>query len=326
MIKFKNYWCENNLTTIRNKLDYKLLYIANKASLNYVKEYLSYFGEHTVDKKIKEYIDNGYLKIATNDDKLSFLTIADLKKILKANSLKVSGKKSELIDRIKNNIPNNKYQCYLPIEGYIMRTDRGDEKYHELLEAKDVVLYDTFEKIAGFIYKSDYHSAEKLSEKFYRSNHFKYKSIDWNGRIHVIYPPKFEKQFISEYGKPIYSAIVANDYLGGTVNIEIINAYIKKYENRELNNQTWHTLRAYHGNLRELYLLSKENIKYYSISASNDDQTCIHCKGMDEKKFRVSDAIRGVNFPPFCECCRCTILPVIPNPTHNKYFSYMHKK
>ena len=93
-----------------------------------------------------------------------------------------------------------------------------------------------------------------------------------------------------------------------------------------MNNQTWHTLRAYHGNLRELYLLSKENIKYYSISASHDDQTCIHCKGMDGKKFRVSDAIKGVNFPPFCKYCRCVILPVIPNPTHNKYFSYMRKK
>lgn len=76
------------------------------------------------------------MKIATNDDKLSFLTIADLKKILKANSLKVSGKKSELIDRIKNNIPNNKYQCYLPIEGYIMRTDRGTKNTTNSLKQK----------------------------------------------------------------------------------------------------------------------------------------------------------------------------------------------
>lgn len=324
MISTKNYWCENELTTIRNRLEYKLLYIANKTTLQDVKEYLSYFEKNRVDRKIKEYIDNGYLKIATNIDKLSFLTVDELKNILKVNSLKISGKKEELIDRIKSNVQENQYIAYLPIGEYITRTDRGNIRYTELLNAKDVVFYETFEKIAEFICKSDYHSAERLSKNFYKANHFKSKDVDLGFQLHNAYLPELKKRFTNEYDKHTYSAVVANDFLGGTIDINIINNYIKKYKNVEFNNQTWHNIQAYYYNLRNLYLYKKENVKYYSISTAHDNKTCKYCNDMNRKVFKIHDAVKGVNFPPFCQYCRCTILPVDTKSNKINYVGISH--
>ena len=290
MTTAKDYWCENELTTIRNRLDYKLLYIANKASLDYVKEYLSYFGESRVNQKIKEYIDNGCLKIATNKDKLSILPVTDLKEILKVNSLKVSGKKAELIDRIKDSIPEEKYKIYLPCEKYIVRTDKGEMKYKEFINSENIILYDIFEKVATFILKSDYRSAEILSQRFYQSNHFKYRGINQSINVGIVLPNGLKEQLIDEYGQEIYAALVANDYIGATVDINIINLFLKNCDiDTEFTKQTWSETIAYYCNLRYLFNYKNSKIKSYTISTANDDKTCSKCKSMNGKKFRISE-------------------------------------
>lgn len=50
-------------------------------------------------------------------------------------------------------------------------------------------------------------------------------------------------------------------------------------------------------------------IAKYTISTCGDSRVCEKCKKMDGKSFSVAKAVVGKNLPPFCDCCRCVILP-----------------
>ena len=81
---------------------------------DYVKENLS---------RVEELMGAGYLKIAPPEETLNFLTIPQLKEILRSNNQKVSGSKNELIERILSNIAVEKYSTYLP--KIYMATEKG---------------------------------------------------------------------------------------------------------------------------------------------------------------------------------------------------------
>lgn len=81
-----------------------LLYWCNGKTLKV--NYPQYFKErYTINpaKMHKELIDEGLLEPASTEDKFNNLKISELKDILRANSLKLSGKKQDLIDRLIEN-------------------------------------------------------------------------------------------------------------------------------------------------------------------------------------------------------------------------------
>lgn len=54
---------------------------------------------------------------------------------------------------------------------------------------------------------------------------------------------------------------------------------------------------------------SDDSIYAYVISAMGDECVCDICKKHDGKKYAIKDAVMHVNFPPFCDKCRCVALP-----------------
>jgi len=54
---------------------------------------------------------------------------------------------------------------------------------------------------------------------------------------------------------------------------------------------------------------SNDSIYAYVISTSGDEQVCNVCNKHDGKKYGIKDAVANVNFPPFCDNCRCVALP-----------------
>lgn len=66
----------------------------------------------------------GYLRIPSEYERIENLTVVELKDILKQNSMKVSGKKSELIQRISENLSEKELEKVLKGKIYIL-TDKG---------------------------------------------------------------------------------------------------------------------------------------------------------------------------------------------------------
>ena len=120
------------------------------------------------------------------------------------------------------------------------------------------------------------------------------------------------------------------------------NDLLKKYNNlvwahkNHSSDGTISVANALGNSIQELqetlaYIQSKENLsnqmlselkkfdaKSYEILGSLDKITCPYCGKMDGKIFQTSRINSGVNFPPFHDGCRCTVVPHIsdlPNPT-----------
>jgi SPP1 gp7 family putative phage head morphogenesis protein len=51
-------------------------------------------------------------------------------------------------------------------------------------------------------------------------------------------------------------------------------------------------------------------VKKYKVDTTGDARVCSACKAHDGKEYAVKAAVPGKNAPPFCDKCRCVILPV----------------
>lgn len=65
--------------------------------------------------------------------------------------------------------------------------------------------------------------------------------------------------------------------------------------------------------ITEIEELKKLSVKWtYTIRTMGDRGVCEHCGALEGKTFNLTDAIPGINYPPFkdckCEFCRCLAL------------------
>lgn len=160
---------------------------------------------------ITNLIENGYVKIAPATEDLSFLTVEQLKAVLKRLRLPSSGKKQDLIARISNQ--------------------------------------------SGV--------SNALKELNLDNKHFILTEIG--------------KQAVESVQKPVEKTIKHN------------NLY--KAENDQLKQ------------------LENLGVEKYQIIGTLDTHTCSKCGKMDGKVFDLKKYEIGVTAPPFCEDCRCTIMP-----------------
>ena len=63
---------------------------------------------------------------------------------------------------------------------------------------------------------------------------------------------------------------------------------------------------SYFMNMAELRAYEELGIEQYKYLATLDERTCESCSPLDNKIFKVSEAVGGVNYPPMHPHCRCT--------------------
>lgn len=76
---------------------------------------------------INKLLEENYLRISDTKESIAYLTIPDLKEILRVKKLKLSGRKSELLDRIFENFSDDELEIYVKDRRYIL-TDLGTEE------------------------------------------------------------------------------------------------------------------------------------------------------------------------------------------------------
>ena len=75
---------------------------------------------------IQDYIDNSYMELTSDEDSLKYLTIQQLKDILKQSNKKVTGNKNHLIERIITHISKIEYKDFINVRGYCL-TNKGEK-------------------------------------------------------------------------------------------------------------------------------------------------------------------------------------------------------
>ncbi len=102
---------------------------------NFQQFWIYQYGVLDVPKLLNDLQNRGYLELGSIELTLQNETIASLKAVLAENSLKVSGKKTDLISRLSDNLPNEKLWRYFPKRYYVL-TEKGQ---HELSQNEYVV-------------------------------------------------------------------------------------------------------------------------------------------------------------------------------------------
>ncbi|GHU94439.1 hypothetical protein FACS1894208_05510 [Clostridia bacterium] len=62
---------------------------------------------------------------------------------------------------------------------------------------------------------------------------------------------------------------------------------------------------------RSLADFKTAGVKEYTIRACGDGRVCDACKKQNNMKYKTRDAVIGKTAPPFCEECRCVMLPIM---------------
>lgn len=301
---------EQDTNTVYDNLLYEILKRLNKVDISHFEEIYPYFNDYHVKDIINDFWEKGYITKMSTTEKLNILTIPELKKILKINSLKVSGKKQELIDRILAEINERELLRYLPSGTFVSYTDAGQKFYNCLLAKKETEYNNLIIQSVNMISNGEYSSAYSLICKYESKQFFKRGlGIDWNNS-------KLSKENISAFDE-LKKYLDGYEYaLSITFNMLGIS-YVKARNKTEWftnysNTETKYTKVLYGmkliPQLRSISSYRNTGTKYYQILGCNDNESCELCKTLNRQKFLVRRAKPGINLPPFCEKCRCAII------------------
>lgn len=282
--------------------------------------------EYNLDFKyvISKLINNGYL-IVTSTPNLNKLKVDELKDILRKYSLKVSGKKADLIKRIEENITEEQLSQYFESYGelYYKSTQTGKQliKSTPSSVTKDIEFED---ECIQLIEQRDLNGAYKLVCKRESMKSLKRGiGIDWDQKL----KQGIQQNTLYVYQKLIDTVIpeIPSTALKAAINAYIFCDMLGKYPstklfNRLTNNQYRNEASDYLDcveyeflNLKAEYEIIdlKRNYpnKRYEILLAEDGNDCETCLKFKNKKLSISKAQVGVNFPPFHQGCRCTAIP-----------------
>ena len=129
-------------------------------------------------------LGNGYLTISSAADNLEYLTLPELKDILRKNSLPVSGKKGDLIQRIIQNIPKDVLSAHLGNHNaHYTLTEKGQSVVSNIHNSitKDIEFEDA---CLSAIREMDFNKAFQLVCKFEIEKTFaRGIGVDWKKRL-----------------------------------------------------------------------------------------------------------------------------------------------
>lgn len=309
-----------------SSIELSFLKYINGRKLNKIDELPIYWSlQYNIDYKytISKFFNMNLLTISNSIDILSTLKMTELKEILEINNFPSSArKKSVLIERIIENIEITKLDELLKNKDkYFILTGEGSKIVGTVKDSitKDIEFED---KCLSFLENGDIKSAYKLVCEFkIRTNNNAF--IDWNYELkkglnsskfncynnilnlNFYHDKNIEKTFKLSYilsdmlGISNYSNLVKrlnNDNIDKLVLKDLISKI--DYESCKIKSNC---------EIRE----TNDNYDvtgYYQILSVLDLSTCDICGSLDGKIFKNKDATVGINYPPFHQGCRCTVV------------------
>ncbi len=259
-------------------------------------------------------LSNGYLAISSAAQSPEYLTIPELKAILKEHNLPVSGKKSVLIARIRDNIPPDAFSSRI-----------GQHKAHYVLTEKGEALASgapasitkdpAFEDAClALIHEGKFQAAyKKIAAREAGKTFPRGLRVDWGkyAQQDAAEPAGLYDSGIADdvsgIEKTYRECLILADMLGVSHPAPLIKRVCGSFD-MDLFLQARYELQKIKS-LCDLDTYRNLDTQYYEILTAGDKEACPRCRKMNGKKYPVSEAEVGVNFPPFCKKCRCTTAP-----------------
>ena len=121
-------------------------------------------------KIIGKLLEENYIRVSDTKESIAYLTIPDLKEILRTKKLKLTGRKSELLDRIFENFSDDELKGYVKNRRYIL-TELGTEelKNNPPEGYYDVPKVDT-ETLIKNIIQEDVPNTVNINKKWYQKS------------------------------------------------------------------------------------------------------------------------------------------------------------
>lgn len=126
------------------------------------------YGIKDVDTILKSLLQKGFICVGSVQETLGKKTVVELKKILENNALKTTGKKTELIQRIVESIPESDLEALFPIRPYV-RTEKGNKELAD-------------EEYVSYIHRNSVEDLDiwSLNRLLYGSSvHIPYRDVIW---------------------------------------------------------------------------------------------------------------------------------------------------
>jgi SPP1 gp7 family putative phage head morphogenesis protein len=282
--------------------------------------------EYNINYKevIPQFICQGLLEICDSRD-LSSLKVVELKDILLTKNLPRSGKKNELIQRIRENFsPDELTQYFKDNEKYYRLTPKGKEAIKNIKPSATMNL-ELEDKCYKLILAGKFNEAYKKIAKYESQKPIQRGlGIDWrkaaiNG-LHKLNAINYIDHLnltqdlpvsLLKHQKQINAAVILGDMLG--VSYDKICKMFLRITNIDVDKEVLfmciHTNYNYLSSKKDLLSYLEDGVEKYQILTADDSHTCPKCARMHDKIFKVREAEYGISFPPFCDKCRCTTVP-----------------
>ena len=285
-----------------------LQYMNGKTVINpYVAGYWSFEYGINYNNCMSKLVYNGYLRKSSCKETIKSMTIPELKVMLKKLNLKQSGRKQELLDRLSPLITEELAANYIPPERITFSLTEKGEQILEGVKPSATKDLEFEDKCLELIHNKRFSDAylvvygRELNKPFPSVIDIDYKKPLEDSRLQA-----YEYLYSMSENTKLIEAIIFCDMIrvsqkGAVPLLDRLN--LSEYTNqfRYLN----HSQQS----IRDILSLKESNYQKFEILVCDD--ACPTCRKMRNKKFKVSEAKLGVNLPPFCDNCRCTILPVI---------------
>lgn len=268
-------------------------------------------------KAIRKFIEGGMLERAGLNELLDFkFKIADLKKMLKERHLKVSGRKSELIERLVANNAEGMIERTKDV-GLFRCTAGGAELAGKYLTQEKEKREEAENGVLSLLKKCEFSKAVRIVIEFERSQVFsRGLGIDWDTHsgesdiqaLRAIFgeKPGILKD-IDEGRLEILRLGAAMMQLWGTNSAKPWLPEDFETESHLDVHAAARMLVFHASHLRNMGQYEKAGVKTVEVLGAGDDNTCPACREISGKKYKLAKVPELPN--PSCTCeigCRCT--------------------
>ena len=267
-----------------------------------------------VDLFIKNVIGSNLLRISTPKDDLISLKVKELKVLLDKKSLDTKGKKDNLIERVADNYTNEELKYIIEWRKRYILTEKGKEIVDSYILNQKQLYNDLIRDVFTLIKELNINDAYIKIANYEKDRVFKRgMGIDWSKEAKVGINKKEEETYKDllkfEFNNSNLAVVSLAGILLGIDSRKTAKLFKDYLEEDDDLVENIHYIQSIIFSKRQIKEYSELGESKYQIIVAFDKNVCEKCASMDDKVFKCSEAKVGINLPPFCKKCRCTIVP-----------------